>query len=207
MTGVAGNFTYCGTTIMQHKDVADAFRQLFLQTQPTRILEIGTASGGLTLLVRDLLDELNQHDVDILTYDNNPDHNTYNLRDRISKGAKIDFRIKNIFNHMYNDLIDVTEPSEFIQQSGVTIVLCDGGSKKNEFNILSKYLKDGDIIMAHDYAPNVEYFEENIRNKIWNWLEIQDSDIMPACNAHNLHPFLQKMFQNVVWACRIKRPV
>jgi tRNA A58 N-methylase Trm61 len=204
MHDISGHFTYSGTTIMQHVNVDKPFRELFLQTQPKRILEIGTSSGGLTLLLRDLLDELNFTDAEILTYDHDPDHGTYWLRDRINNGAKINFQLKNIFNHMYDGLQDESEPVEFIQQEGVTIVLCDGGSKKNEVNILSKYLKIGDVIMAHDYAPNAEYFENNIRNKIWNWMEIQDSDIETVSRECNLQPFLQESFLDVVWMCKIK---
>lgn len=46
----------------------------------------------------------------------------------------------------------------FIKREGTTLILCDGGSKINEFNILSKYLKSGDIIMAHDYVDTKENF-------------------------------------------------
>jgi len=205
MTTISGHFTYHETTIMQHREIGNAFKKLFLETQPTRILEIGTSSGGLTLLLQDLLDELNLQNTEILTYDINPDHSTYWLRERINNGANINFQIKNIFNQAYDALINENEPREFIQKMGVTIVLCDGGSKINEFNILSKYLKVGDIIMAHDYSSTTEYFEKNIKNKIWNWMEIKDSDIAAACDKYNLHSFLQDIFQDVVWVCKIKK--
>ena len=65
-------------------------------------------------------------------------------------------------------------------------------------------LKKGDIIMAHDYSPNSEYFEENINNKIWNWHEIKDTDIEDTVNECNLKPFMQEDFQKVVWVCKIK---
>ena len=84
-------------------------------------------------------------------------------------------------------------------------MLCDGGSKKNEFRILSDYLKVGDVIMAHDYAPNEEYFQEHINNKIWNWLEIQDNDINEPSLRNNLIPYMEDDFRQVVWACKIKQ--
>lgn len=205
MQEVIGYFTHKETTVMQHNSAGDAFKQLFLQTQPARILEIGTAYGGLTLLLRDMLDQAGLYETGILTYDNNPDYGRHWLLDSISKGANINFQLKNVFNHMYDNLLNESEPVEFIQQVGTTIVLCDGGSKKNEFNILAKYLKRGDIIMAHDYAPNAEYFENNIRNKIWNWMEIQDSDIENISIEYDLEPFLQEVFQKVVWVCKIKK--
>ena len=58
--------------------------------------------------------------------------------------------------------------------------------------------------MAHDYSPSTEYFEEHINNKIWNWHEIQDSDIQESVSEYSLEPFMQEDFQQVVWVCKIK---
>ena len=118
----------------------------------------------------------------------------------ISSG--LDIRIQNIFNDDYSSV----EPFivDFIQQEGLTLVLCDGGDKVREFSLLSKFLKTNDIIMAHDYAPNREYFEEHYREKIWNWMEIQDCDINQTCEEQQLIPFNMEKFGNVAWVCRIK---
>lgn len=204
MKDISGWYTYKGTTTLQCDGVDDKFRNLFSTINPSQVLEIGTSYGGLTLLIRDLLDEVGLTNSDFRSYDI-METNRFWLEDAISKGAKIDFRIKNVFNHMYNDLSEEEEIKSFIQQSGPTIVLCDGGSKKNEFNILSRLLKPGDIIMAHDYSPSPEYFEEHINNKIWKWHEIQDSDIQHSIEAYNLEPFMQDAFQQVVWVCKIKK--
>lgn len=202
---VKGHHTYKDTTISQHDDVALVFKQLFNQVKPSQVLEIGTLYGGLTLLIRDLLDEVSLNSSDFRSYDI-LDIPRYYLDESIKNGAKIDLRIKNIFNHVYDNFLPelVDEVESFIKQSGPTIVLCDGGSKKNEFRLLSQFLKPGDIIMAHDYAPNNEYFEAHIKNKIWDWLEIQDSDIQESVETYNLKPFMQEEFQKVVWACKIK---
>jgi len=93
----------------------------------------------------------------------------------------------------------------FIQQEGVTIVLCDGGYKIGEFNILSKYIKPEDFILAHDYASTDEFFDEYINMKFWNWHEIQDSDIQESVEKHNLKPFMQDEFTKAVWVCKIKK--
>jgi predicted O-methyltransferase YrrM len=197
---VTGWFSYEGITTQQHYDVGKFFNQLFNQTKPSRILEIGTAFGGLTLLLRNILDDLS-FSTEIRTYDIDSKHY---LQPYIDNGLKIDVRIKNIFNHEYSELTELDDISTYVQSEGVTIVLCDGGSKKNEFKILSSLLKPGDIIMAHDYSPNQTYFEENINNKIWNWLEIQDSDIDESCLTYNLKPYMEDEFRSVVWVCKIK---
>lgn len=205
MTTVNGHHTYRGTTIMQHVNIGVALKKLFQETQPARVLEIGTSSGGLTMLIRDTLNELELYNTHVRSYDVNPDSSRYWLLDDIKNGANIDFQLKNIFNHTYNAVIDDGETESYIQQSGRTIVMCDGGSKKWEFKLLSKYLKVGDIIMAHDYAPNKEYFENILLNNIWNWWEISDEHIDPTCIENNLVPFMQEDFLNVVWVCKIKQ--
>ena len=202
MKDVTGWFTYEGIVIQQHEDVGIVFEQLFKITKPSQILEIGTASGGLTLLLRDLLDRISMENTEIRTYDVESKHY---LSSYIENGTKIDSRIKDVFNHSYDELVEIDEINSYIQKDGVTVVLCDGGSKKNEFRILSDYLKVGDIIMAHDYSPNQEYFEKNVNNQIWNWLEIQDLDINESCLKNNLSPFMENEFRKVVWVCKIKK--
>lgn len=204
MNKIKGIFGYKGTTCWQHPKVGDKLEILFKKTKPMQILEIGTANGGLTELIRDLLDKLSLFDTALRTYDVNPDHIRTRLLDRIEQGANIDFRLKNLFNYPYSEIVEVEEVTDFIHRPGTTIVMCDGGSKKNEFRMFAPLLKRGDIIMAHDYAPNKEYFEKNIRNKIWNWHEIEDEHINDSCNEYHLEPFLQDELLEVVWACRIK---
>lgn len=204
MNTITGWHSYKGTTILQHEDITIHLKTLFQKIKPSQVLEIGTSYGGLTLLIRDLLDETGLIESDFRSYDV-METNRFHLEEAIKNGSKIDFKIKNVFNHMYDELLEVEEIQSFIQRSGPTIILCDGGSKKNEFKILSPLLKSGDIIMAHDYSPNDKYFEEHIKDKIWNWHEIQDSDIQESIEKYNLESFMQEEFQKVVWVCKIKK--
>jgi cephalosporin hydroxylase len=204
MKDVTGWYPYKGTTTLQHEDIATHLKVLFKTIKPSQVLEIGTSYGGLTLLVRDLLDEVGLEDADFRSYDV-IETNRFHLEEAIKNGSKIDFRIKNIFNHQYSELVETDEIKELLHRPGPSIIMCDGGSKKNEFRILSPFLKPGDIIMAHDYSPSPEYFEEHISNKVWNWHEIQDSDIQESVEQYNLEPFMQEEFQKVVWVCKIKK--
>jgi cephalosporin hydroxylase len=206
MTNVTGWYSYRGTTTLQHEKIKEKL-QLLLETQtPSQVLEIGTSYGGLSLLIRDTLDDLGLQKTSFRTYDV-METNRYWLEKAISDGANIDFRIKNVFNQPYNDLDPQhkEEIREYIQRDGVTIVMCDGGSKRNEFNILTPFLKSGDIIMAHDYAPNTEYFETHINGKVWNWHEIEDAHIQECSAQYSLEPLLQEEFQQVVWVCKKKK--
>ena len=132
MKDVSGWFVYRNIVIQQHDEIKTPFYKLFESLKPKQILEIGTASGGLTLLLRDVLNELSMNDTSIHTYDVDEKHF---LNEHIESGQNIEVFIKNIFNHQYDGLIELDEIKSFIKRDGVTIVLCDGGSKKNEFKI------------------------------------------------------------------------
>jgi len=181
----------------QHHDVYEVFYNFIKEVKPKRILEIGTSLGGFTVFLKICCDHL-ELKTNIRTYDVNG-RSWYD--DMIKDG--IDVRVENIFSDDYKSMDN--EVIQFIQQEGLTIVLCDGGNKKEEFNLISNYIKSGDIIMAHDYSPNTEYFKNFIRDKIWNWCEIRDSDIEAPVLKNKLEPFMSDEFQKVVWVCKIKK--
>lgn len=198
---ITGFFIYRNLMTMQHPSIEEKFTKLLTELKPVKVLEIGTSSGGLTLLLRDILDNNGLESTRLVSYDvNDPIY----LRNYVNEGANIELKVENIFNQQYDKLENGQNVIDIITSEGTTLVLCDGGSKKNEFRILSDYLKVGDVIMAHDYSPNESYFQEHINNKIWNWLEIQDSDINESCNRNNLIPYMEDDFRQVVWACKIK---
>ena len=115
----------------------------------------------------------------------------------------IDVRIENIFYNDYKNLKQ--EIIDFIKQDGTTLVLCDGGNKVAEFNLISKFLKVGDIIMAHDYAYDRETFNNKINLKLWNWFEISEKDIEQSCIDNNLIDIDRELFEKAVWVSKIKK--
>ena len=203
---VTGYFTYKSTNILQHYNIEKYFKLLIENTTPSHIIEIGTYSGGLTILLRDILDKYELHSTPITTYDINRKMSE-TFQQYIRNDKNIDLRIENIFTDDYNKLENVEDIKfeKIFKEKGRKIILCDGGNKPAEMNILSKYLKEGDIIMAHDYAPNIEYFNNKMKNKIWNCMEIQDSDIQNTVEENNLKPYLQDEFIKVAWVCKIKQ--
>jgi hypothetical protein len=114
----------------------------------------------------------------------------------------IDVRVENIFSDNYDKVKD--EIIQFVTEPGITIVLCDGGYKIGEYNLLSNYIKNGDFIMAHDYSPNRAFFNDHINHKIWNWCEIVNDDIEDCSIKNKLIPYKQETFNNCVWVCRQK---
>jgi cephalosporin hydroxylase len=195
------HLSYKGLGTEQNPNIIYPFDKLISEIKPSRIIEIGTFAGGFTLILRTILDNNGLENSIITTYDI---HIPTYLLPLIKNTFNIISITKNLFSSDYQIFNGETEESEIvslIKSSGRILLLCDGGCKKCEFNILSKYLKPGDFIMAHDYAPNREYFEEHMKNKIWNWLEIQDSDIIESCQKYGLVPYMREEFLNVAWAC------
>lgn len=197
---MSGCCSYEGITVMQHKDVFNVLEAMLTQIKPDRILEIGTAAGGLTLFFRHCLDRIGLSSSPIRTFDiyQSDTHRSFEPYSTISVSYE------NIFNKDYNQLIKPELVAEYISAPGTTLVICDGGNKVTEFNELSKYLKVGDYIMAHDYAESAEVFSNRIVNRIWCWMEINENDIRNACETYNLQPFMKEELQNIVWVCKKK---
>jgi hypothetical protein len=201
---VSGGFAYGYLFMSQHLNTPEIFQKFLFDLKPQRILEIGTFHGGLTLLLRDILDNIGLNNAIIKTYD----INNQEFLKPLVKDRKVKVETKNIFNDSYTDFVNQKEEieiSNFIKQPGVSLVMCDGGCKKCEYNLLAKFLKEGDVIMAHDYAPDEEYFQQYMKDKVWNWLEINDLDIDKTNTQYNLVPYLQDMMQSVAWCSRISR--
>jgi hypothetical protein len=186
--------THCA---QQSDRVYEVFYNFIKEVAPSQILEIGTASGGFTAFLK-LMCEQHQLNTKILSYDIiEPAWTFQSLRD-----MGVDVRIVNVFSE--NHTVVDEEVQQFIKQDGTTIVLCDGGWKTGEFNVLAKYLKSGDYILAHDYAETREIFEKNIYMKIWNWFEISRDDINKTMVEHDLVKYKPELFENVAWVCTTK---
>jgi hypothetical protein len=192
---------YLNLPIMQNHNIIFPFFKLIRRLQPSRIIEIGTAHGGLTLMIRDLMDLNGLQFSDLITYDViNP---TGLIHEIEKSNLNIKVEHKNVFDSNYN-LIDNTL-IDLIKGEGISIILCDGGNKKEEFKTLSQYMKSGDIIMAHDYAYDETHYSQKIHNKIWYWHEIKNADITQSCKDNNLVDYMEPDFSNVVWSCKIKK--
>ena len=191
-----GLSSYSNMACQQNHNVFGVFYDFLNDVKPKQILEIGTALGGFTSFLKKVIDELNL-ETKIVSYDIN-NMNWY--KDMIDQG--IDVRVENVFNDNYTTVKQ--EVIDYINQDGITIVLCDGGNKVGEFNLLSNYIKNGDFIMAHDYADNRENFDLNYYGKIWNWHEISDNDINNSCIQNKLKSYNKEIFDSVVWVCKTK---
>lgn len=188
--------TYNGWGAQQNYNAFEVFHNFINDVKPKRILEIGTSLGGFTSFLKYTSDKLGIQ-CDVLTYDI---YEKSWYTELTSMG--IDVRIKNIFSEGYTEVDQ--EVIDFIQFDGTTIILCDGGDKVREFNILSNYLKSGDFILGHDYAYDKNTFDEKVNRKLWNWYELSEQDIENACDKNNLKDYNREIFESVVWICKQK---
>jgi cephalosporin hydroxylase len=187
-------------TSQQNVDMFESFKKLLQDYKPKNVLEIGTAGGGTIQFIRDYLDEIGLEDSKIRSFDVREQKWYEDMRN-----TNIEIIIDNIFTYSYKEIEKPEFVGNYIKSEGPTLVLCDGGSKINEFKLLSQYLKVGDVIMAHDYVDTEKNFLENYKDKIWNWREIGDEHIQETCETYNLKPFLQEHFSKAVWVCKIKQ--
>lgn len=187
---------YNGWGAQQNPDIFEVLHNFFKEIKPKQILEIGTSIGGLTTYIHYVCGILGI-DSKLISYDI-LEYDWYGeMRDN-----GIDVRVEDVFKNDYAEVKQ--EVIDFIQKDGTTLILCDGGNKIGEFNLLSNFMKKGDFIMAHDYAENETTFKNDIYMKIWNWHEISDKDIDVACLKNNLKTYNKEIFDKVVWVCKIK---
>jgi cephalosporin hydroxylase len=200
MKKVTGHIQYKGLTAQQHEDVFEIFKNFIKEIKPKRIIEIGTAGGGFTMFLRDFLNENNLNDTHIKTFDvcSQPWY------DKLIEN-NIEVNIENIFDYSYLNLEKPEKIVPYIQQEGTTLVLCDGGHKIGEFNMIAPFLKKGDFIMAHDYVDTWENYKENYIDKIWNWCEIEEKYIKDVCEKYNLVSYNKVNFDKIVWVCKLKK--
>lgn len=183
---------YKGFRAAQHGDFPTVFGPFLDEQKFDIIIEIGTLNGGLTRYLKDASPNSR-----IVSYDITPQIEHAQLIE-----CGIEVKIVNIFG---DKEVTNQEALDILKSSGKKLILCDGGNKPNEFNILSQYVKSGDFIMGHDYAKTSKYFREHINGRVWDWLELEDVQIENSCVAYNLVDYKPDLFQSIVWVCKTKQ--
>lgn len=187
-----GRYNYKGAhTTSQVEGVEEVFRQFLVSEKFDAVFEIGTLQGGLTHIINDIKVE-NNLKFKITTID-------YSIRDWL-----VD-TFKNLgIEYLYYD--ETTEEFkafivEYIKNNKKVCILCDGGNKIDEFKMLAPYLKEGDFIMCHDYVQDKITFKQEYFNKIWNFHEVELTDLQETVEKYNLVQYRKVDFQSKVWVC------
>lgn len=126
----------------------------------TRVLELGTGFGGLTLFFGLHMQERSGK---VLSFDIvkkfKPEWTKWTV------SLPIVFEERNAFMQD-----TVAHARDFIQE-GRALVFCDDGDKKREFPLYAGILKTDDLIMAHDWGINLEMRMEHLNGRTLSILE------------------------------------
>ncbi len=185
------HYTLFGLTLQQNPVAIRKLNQLLHFGNFERIIEIGAGDGGLSILFA------------LWAKIKNKEFHSFDIHDR---GANIALLRSLTDGFVVKDVLFNPENVEYvkglIQKPGRTLLICDAG-KIIDFNTYADSLKVNDIIMMHDFAPTKEYFEENVRGKIWNWQESWYAGVEEACLRNNI--VHTDYFYDCVWSCGTKR--
>lgn len=170
----------------QHVNAFPFFAEFFARNPVDRIIEIGTAGGGLALYFREL-----NPTVPIDTYD------------IISLPVYAKLNANGITTHCKNVFgpVTVAELHASIQAPGRALLFCDGGCKVNEFNTFAPSLKPGDVIMAHDYCADRAKYAAGMQ-AIWPWWEIKYDDIAHTMRTVPLHQIAPESENAAIFAAQ-----
>ena len=187
-----------GFLAMQRPEVEQAFKEFIEREKPTLIVEIGTAFGGLAMALHK--NALNAKFITFDIYENSSSHELYN--------HDVDFRVENIFypvqtwNEPYRLRSNIKK--EFNKYKSPRLFLCDGGSKISEYNCLAKFLRSGDILMAHDFAYNEKFSKINLDEGVWAWSEIMNCNIIDVMQQNSISYYDMRTWEKLAWACTKK---
>lgn len=151
------------------------------------VIELGTQNGGFTIFLSKLFKL-------VKTFDHTINQKTLSV---FTKYPKILLFEMDIFKN-------VERIGEMIKEGGKVLLLCDNGNKPKEVQTFAKYLKPGDVIMAHDYARDRDYYIKNIQHKYWHRVEIWDKDVADVFKEHNISYYLREETERAAWLCGIK---
>uniref|UniRef100_A0A6M3LYE2 Putative methyltransferase n=1 Tax=viral metagenome TaxID=1070528 RepID=A0A6M3LYE2_9ZZZZ len=144
----------------QKKDVEEYFKQFFAYWVPDNIIEFGTGDGEFTAILRKL------GMFDIYSFD---------IQGGNIEIPGVTYYKMDIFKYE-KDIVDIFKLNKIL-------LLCDDGDKIKEIGTFAKYLKSGDVIMAHDYADDMESFN---KFKYWRTCELIFADVQDALKEFKL---------------------
>jgi hypothetical protein len=188
----AGRVEYNGLVAQQSAGVFDAFPDALAELRPARVLEVGTGHGGFAVFLRHALNDLGLYATPVVTVDTTDRPGYHAVR-----GEGVDVRVEQVFSPAYA----ATAPwvGGYVAGPGPTLVLCDGDDRAGEFGALAAALKSGDVIMAHDYAPDAEYLRRHAGATGWRWLEFTDADAAAPAARHGLTAWRQDAMLGAHW--------
>lgn len=172
-----------GLPMCQNRAAVPTWSFAMERLPPARIIEIGTFAGGFATALALHAFMLK---APLITYDLMlPD-------ERFSKLAAsmgVVFRTGDMWQRIEEIATEIGKP-------GTTFVLCDGGDKPREMETFARFLKPGDVIAAHDYAPPDGPTGDHV---YWPCGEITQAHGARVAAANGLSPWMQEHFDIAAW--------
>lgn len=176
---------YRGVLVQQRPAAFSILHSIALQESVDQVIEIGTYHGGLSLFLSD------NNCYDVHTFDIT-DHNP-----SLPTSARLHRYFHDSFTQSCKDfIINLTRNKK-------NLWLFDGGDKKREVSFYSDIIKEGEIAMAHDFAPDSISFSYLRDNDIWLWHESDSSAFNP--NLYQQHSNFDDIWKIAVWGCYRKK--
>lgn len=181
--------TYEDIKIKQSNDIFRTFPILLENGHFSRILEIGTYMGGLSYLINKIVPE-----VEYVGYEIDP---------TIIHSKASHLNIKPVaFQH------DLAYIREYVSREGRCLILCDGGNKVLEFETISPWLKENDVIMTHDYLDDMKHDLSTYRSvQGFRNPETTKSVLYPTAILHNLTDECDIDFTHSLWSHWTKKKI
>lgn len=196
-TAARGEVRFFGLRMQQNRNAPAALDGVFARleaegTRIARIVEIGTGTGGLTVLLAlyaaSVGAELVTYDIASRTQDN-----------PAFARLGIDHRIADV-----REPFVAAEIARMIAAPGVTLFVCDGGDKLRDADVFADHMKPGDLLLVHDYATDEATFERDVKGRLWSWCEATDAGLRAASERNDLREVHADLLHPAVWTCRRK---
>lgn len=179
---------YRGVAVGQRREAFTVLEKIIEDYKPELIVEIGYWHGGLSLFLSDV-------DVcPVYSFDINKDEVPNTITDETL--LNLNFLIRDCWTQETKDFIHE------LSKGKKTLWLIDGGDKEKEFNFYSDIVKAGEIIMAHDFAPDSDGANYLKQNNIWYWWEskLEGLDL----TNFSKHEDFENIWKSAVWGAFVK---
>ena len=181
-----------GHNIAQTPEFMMVFNEIFNRENFARVIEIGTFHGGLSLFLA------------FCSLVKNMKFFTFDIR--MSGKTEVYQKIRQLGGTF--EKLNILQPQgierirSLVTAPGRVMLLCDGGNKPKEIRTFAPFLKQGDVIMGHDYFDSKQSFDFQQK---WLSCELVKADIQNACKKNNLVPWYEPVLPEIFWVGRIKK--
>ena len=155
-----------GIRAQQHPGAYYALHEFFSRNKFDCLIEIGTGQGGLTKFLHTTIPGIKIHSFDVRQPEG------FNL-EQLSSYPNLSFYNLDCFAE------DTIKKIQELTANKKTCWMFDGADKNKEFNTYNPIARPEDLLLLHDFARNLEKYEEIYNEKKrWRWHEAGFEDIL-----------------------------